>query len=281
MGLKHLRGAAWAVCLYLAGGALAQESPPDSDNDGKPDHTDNCPQNYGSGDDGCPTPADIETVIVVGERTINLWTTRGYTIDCTSPATAWSSLCSGFYVPRNGAWYIQSPRYRGIWDSSWTSENDGIRCGASEVPKRGENQSWRCVCAPGHRRETGSSTSSCITNAQFLENLGPPPTCECGLTPSVGFGGNGIGPDTPTWRCPPEHVCELRYYVVPAGCRLAVAGLAGAVCYGVGLGVGGAVICSIGAEIIDMALDTCPAIGPPMTLQDAFQNVQPGGDDDL
>lgn len=72
MGLKHLQGAMWAVCLTFAGGALAQPDPPDSDGDNVPDHTDVCPQTKGSPDNsGCP--AGEELVFAYGTSLANIY----------------------------------------------------------------------------------------------------------------------------------------------------------------------------------------------------------------
>lgn len=257
---------AWALAVGVAAVANA-EAPPDSDNDGVSDVSDSCPQNYGSGSDGCPTEADIETVIVVGERTIKLRNRRGYTIDCTNPATAWSSLCSGFFVPRSGAWYTQSPRYTGTWNPNWSTRNDHIDCPDKQVPKRGENQSWHCACAPGYRNETGCGPQNgmtCITNAEFLDNAGPPPQCMCGQ-PLLSY-------CETTWQCPPESVCDIMWYVVPIACHAAVAAIPSVVC---NTNVVGRVVCSIVADRIEDAMDVCPEIGPPISPEEALR----GGND--
>ena len=196
-----------AAVLWVGAAAHAQEgNPTDSDNDGKPDGADSCPQSYGTGYDGCPTEGDIEEVVVVGDRQINLITKMGQSVDCTSPSNAWTSLCSGFSVPRFGAWFTQSPTYSGIWDPSWRTRNDHISCPAGSRPKSGQEQSWRCVCAPGFRNVNGGSGLPCITNAEFLDNAGPPPVCLCGQ-PTIPY-------DHTTWVLGLPARGRLRHYVV-------------------------------------------------------------------
>lgn len=267
MKLKHLLG--WAICLAWTVALQAQDGAIDSDGDDVADHNDNCPQNYGSGPDGCPNEDDIEEVTVVGERTIRLRTRRGHIIDCSSQVNAWSRMCDGFYVPRYGYPYTQSPRYTGLWNPNWSSSNDHIRCPAGQVPKQGEEQRWYCVCAPGYRNETGCGPTlgmTCISNTEFLDNAGPPPQCLCGQ-PTLPYCEN-------TWQCPPESVCNLMWYVVPHACRAAVAAISGVVCNN----VAGRVICSVIADRVQDMLDVCPEVGPPISPEEALGGLEEGGD---
>lgn len=251
------------ACVFVVGlvAPVSPETPPDSDNDGVSDVSDNCPTTYGSGSDGCPTEKDIEEVTVVGARTIRIRNVRGHTIDCTNPTAAWSNLCSGFFVPRFGAWYTQSPRYRGTWNPEWKTRNDHISCPATQVPEQGEEQSWRCACAPGYRNETGCGPTSgmtCISTAEFLDNAGPPPQCLC-AQPTLPY-------CSTTWQCPPENVCNIMWYVIPKACELAVAAIGGVVCNS----IGGRIVCTVVADQVEDLLDVCPAVGPPISPEDAL-----------
>ncbi len=266
MGLRHLQVAVWALMVAAAAAAHAQlGNPTDSDNDGTPDESDSCPTTYGSGYDGCPTEDDIEEITVVGTRTINLLGTSG-TVDCTNPPYGWEALCSAFRVPRVGFWHTQSPVYSGTWNPSWRTSNDHIDCPERQVPSQGEEQRWFCACAPGYRNETGCGPRrgmTCISNAEFLDNAGAPPQCMCGQ-PLLSY-------CETTWKCPPESICNIMWYVVPAACQAAVAALPAVVC---NTNMAGRVVCSIVADQIVKARKICPEIGPPISPEEVL-----GGDD--
>ena len=86
------------------GGGSGGAAPPDSDNDTVSDVSDDCPHTYGTSPNGCPTPDDVEEVVVHGTHVVEIRPWRGRTIVCTHPSAAWSSLCSGYSGWTPGIW---------------------------------------------------------------------------------------------------------------------------------------------------------------------------------
>lgn len=153
---------AWAFAFGLVVAANA-EAPPDRDNDGVSDISDICPDNYGSGDDGCPTEDDIEEVTVTGERVASFKLWRGGMIDCTQSSAVWSALCS----PYSG------------WDPGvWTPSGEWLRDPPLPTCSEGLN-SAPCNCPAGKAKRYAVGPGAGFI---YCVDIPPPPVDGQGCT---------------------------------------------------------------------------------------------------
>lgn len=114
IGLRHLQGAVWAVCLASAVAALAQPDPPDRDSDGIADHVDHCPGVPGDSESGgCPS------VVVQALRLAE----RGVSYNDFCDANPNMAVCGG-----NQLSISFFTDYGGDLDCQWLSVDDEMRC---------------------------------------------------------------------------------------------------------------------------------------------------------